>query len=114
MEVIFCCKIINKFDVLQKKHPIYNEVLEYNLDLIKCEDLFTATYPERGENGLQILAFGTPEEIVKNKKSITGKYLKEKLSLPPKTTMLVFFNYGYEFFKGFYFWSWFIIMPFHV
>ena len=35
--------------------------------------------PEGGENGGYILAEGTPEEVMKNKKSVTGKYLKEKL-----------------------------------
>jgi excinuclease ABC subunit A len=35
--------------------------------------------PEGGENGGYLVASGTPEEIVSNSKSITGKYLKEKL-----------------------------------
>ena len=35
--------------------------------------------PEGGENGGQLLAIGTPEEIAKNKKSVTGHYLKDKL-----------------------------------
>ena len=50
------------------------------LDLIKCADWIIDLGPEGGENGGQLLAAGTPEEIVKNKKSITAKYLKEKLS----------------------------------
>jgi excinuclease ABC subunit A len=47
--------------------------------MIKCADYIIDLGPEGGENGGQILAIGTPEEIIKNKASITGKYLKEKL-----------------------------------
>jgi excinuclease ABC subunit A len=54
-------------------------VVEHNLDLIKCADWIIDLGPEGGENGGQLLAVGTPEEIVKNNKSITGKYLKSKL-----------------------------------
>jgi excinuclease ABC subunit A len=54
-------------------------VIEHNLDLIKCADFIIDIGPEGGENGGMLMAFGTPEEIAKNPKSITGKYLKEKL-----------------------------------
>ena len=54
-------------------------MIEHNIDLIKCADYIIDLGPEGGENGGQIQAIGTPEEIVKDKKSITGKYLKEKL-----------------------------------
>ena len=54
-------------------------MIEHNLDLIKCADWIIDLGPEGGENGGQLLAEGTPEEIIKNKKSVTGKYLKEKL-----------------------------------
>ena len=47
--------------------------------MIKCADHIIDLGPEGGELGGRILAFGTPEEIVKNKDSITAKYLKEKL-----------------------------------
>jgi excinuclease ABC subunit A len=49
------------------------------LDLIKCADWIIDLGPEGGENGGQLLAEGTPEEIIKIKKSVTAKYLKEKL-----------------------------------
>jgi excinuclease ABC subunit A len=52
-------------------------VIEHNLDLIKCADWIIDLGPEGVENGGQLLAEGTPEEIIKNKKSVTGKYLKE-------------------------------------
>lgn len=71
-------KLLASFDALiDKGHSIL--VIEHNLDLIKCADWIIDLGPEGGENGGQLLAVGTPEEIVKIKKSITGKYLKEKL-----------------------------------
>ena len=71
-------KLLASFDALiEKGHSII--VIEHNLDLIKCADWIIDLGPEGGENGGQILAVGTPEEIVKNKKSITGHYLKDKL-----------------------------------
>jgi len=71
-------KLLTSFDALiDKGHSII--VIEHNLDMIKCADYIIDLGPEGGENGGQILAVGTPEEIIKNKASITGKYLKEKL-----------------------------------
>lgn len=71
-------KLLASFDALiENGHSIL--VVEHNLDLIKCADWIIDLGPEGGENGGQLLATGTPEEIVKNKKSITGKYLKSKL-----------------------------------
>ncbi len=71
-------KLLASFDALiEKGHSII--VIEHNLDLIKCADWIIDLGPEGGDNGGQLLAVGTPEEIVKNKKSITGKYLKDKL-----------------------------------
>jgi excinuclease ABC subunit A len=71
-------KLLASFDALiEKGHSII--VIEHNLDLIKCADWLVDLGPEGGENGGQILAVGTPEEIVKNKKSVTGYYLKDKL-----------------------------------
>lgn len=71
-------KLLASFDALiEKGHSII--VIEHNLDLIKCADWIIDLGPEGGENGGQLLAVGTPEEIIKNKKSITAAYLKEKL-----------------------------------
>ena len=71
-------KLLASFEALiEKGHSII--VIEHNLDLIKCADYIIDIGPEGGENGGQLMAFGTPEEVSKNKKSITGKYLKEKL-----------------------------------
>lgn len=71
-------KLLTSFEALiEKGHSIV--VIEHNLDLIKCADYIIDIGPEGGENGGQLLAFGTPEEVAKHPKSITGKYLKEKL-----------------------------------
>ncbi|MGV7106385.1 excinuclease ABC subunit UvrA [Flavobacterium sp. U410] len=72
-------KLLASFDALiEKGHSII--VIEHNLDLIKCADYILDIGPEGGENGGKLVAFGTPEEIVKNKDSVTGIYLAEKLS----------------------------------
>lgn len=55
-------------------------VIEHNLDVIKCADWIIDLGPEGGDAGGYIIAQGTPETIVKNKKSHTGLYLKEHLS----------------------------------
>ena len=71
-------KLLASFDALiEKGHSIL--VIEHNLDLIKCADWLIDLGPEGGENGGLLLATGTPEQVAKNKKSITGHYLKDKL-----------------------------------
>jgi excinuclease ABC subunit A len=71
-------KLLASFDALiEKGHSII--VIEHNLDLIKCADWIIDLGPEGGENGGKLLAVGTPEQIVKIKASVTGKYLKEKI-----------------------------------
>lgn len=54
-------------------------VIEHNLDVIKCADYIIDLGPEGGENGGEIVACGTPEEIARNPKSYTGYYLKKVL-----------------------------------
>ena len=51
-------------------------VIEHNLDVIKTSDYIIDLGPEGGENGGNIIFEGMPEDIVKSKKSFTGKYLK--------------------------------------
>jgi excinuclease ABC subunit A len=71
-------KLLKSFNALiEKGHSII--VIEHNLDLIKSADYIIDIGPEGGENGGRLIAFGTPEEVSKNKKSITGQYLKNKL-----------------------------------
>ncbi len=54
-------------------------VIEHNLDVIKFADYIIDVGPEGGHRGGQIIAKGTPEEIVKSRKSHTGKFLKKYL-----------------------------------
>ncbi|MFP4021018.1 MAG: excinuclease ABC subunit UvrA, partial [Halanaerobium sp.] len=54
-------------------------VIEHNLDVIKSADYLIDLGPEGGEKGGEIVAAGTPEEVAKNEKSYTGKFLKEVL-----------------------------------
>ena len=71
-------KLLKSFNALIKKgHSIV--VIEHNIDLIKCADYIIDLGPGGGENGGQLLAEGTPEEVVKSKKSFTAGYLKAKL-----------------------------------
>ena len=55
-------------------------IIEHNLDLIKVADYIIDLGPEGGAAGGQVVATGTPKELVKNKKSITGQYLKGVLN----------------------------------
>lgn len=71
-------KLLKSFDALVKKgHSII--VIEHNLDVIKCADWVIDMGPEGGENGGFVVFEGTPEQLINEKKSYTGKYLKEKL-----------------------------------
>ncbi|MFH0779663.1 MAG: excinuclease ABC subunit UvrA [Parcubacteria group bacterium] len=54
-------------------------VIEHNLDIIKCSDWIIDLGPEGGENGGQIIAYGTPEDVSRVKASWTGRYLKKAL-----------------------------------
>ena len=54
-------------------------VIEHNLDLIKTCDHIIDLGPEGGENGGEIIAVGTPEQICKNERSYTGKFLAKYL-----------------------------------
>ena len=53
--------------------------IEHNMDIIKSCDYVIDIGPEGGENGGNIVAKGTPEEVANNLKSYTGKYLKKVL-----------------------------------
>ena len=52
-------------------------VIEHNLDVIKCADWIIDLGPEGGEAGGQVIAQGAPKEILKDKNSVTGKFLKK-------------------------------------
>lgn len=67
--------------VLKKLVDLGNTVIviEHNLDVIKCADWIIDLGPEGGNKGGQVVACGAPAEIIKNKKSYTGQYLKKFL-----------------------------------
>jgi len=51
-------------------------VIEHNLDVIKCADWLIDLGPGGGDAGGRLVAAGTPEEVAKNPRSMTGKYLR--------------------------------------
>jgi excinuclease ABC subunit A len=54
-------------------------IIEHNLDVIKSADYLIDMGPEGGKGGGKVLFEGTPEEMLRSKKSHTAKYLKEEL-----------------------------------
>ncbi len=71
-------KLLKSFNALiEKGHSVV--VIEHNMDLVKCADHIIDIGPGGGVNGGNIVASGSPEEIIKSKDSFTAKYLKEKL-----------------------------------
>ncbi|MEO0262367.1 MAG: excinuclease ABC subunit UvrA [candidate division WOR-3 bacterium] len=71
----------NLLNILQRLVNMGNTVIviEHNLDVIKCADYIIDLGPEGGEEGGYLVAEGPPEEIIKNEKSYTGKFLKKIL-----------------------------------
>jgi excinuclease ABC subunit A len=68
-------------EVLQRLVDAGNSiiVIEHNLDVIKTADYIIDLGPEGGDNGGEIVATGTPEEVAENKNSYTGIYVKKAL-----------------------------------
>ena len=54
-------------------------IIEHNMDVIKLADHIIDVGPEGGKHGGQIIAEGTPEEVIKSKKSLTAKFLKKEM-----------------------------------
>ncbi|MFQ6036589.1 MAG: excinuclease ABC subunit UvrA, partial [Sedimentisphaerales bacterium] len=73
--------IDNLLAVLQRLVDYGNTVvvIEHNLDVVKMADYIIDLGPEGGDAGGRVVAQGPPKEIIKNKKSYTGKYLAAKL-----------------------------------
>ena len=72
-------KLLAAFDALiARGHSIL--VIEHNLEVAKCADYIIDLGPEGGDKGGKLVFQGTPENLVKSKESITGKYLKDLLS----------------------------------
>jgi len=59
-------------------------VIEHNLDVVKMADYIIDLGPEGGDTGGEVVAAGQPEEIIKNKRSYTARYLEEKLKADGK------------------------------
>lgn len=57
-------------------------IIEHNMDIVKSADWVIDIGPEGGEEGGNIVATGTPEQVADCKNSYTGRYLEEKLKLP--------------------------------
>ncbi len=68
-------KVINK--IVEFGNTVI--IIEHNLDVIKLADYVIDIGPDGGGKGGKIVAEGTPEEIAKNSKSVTGKFLKDEL-----------------------------------
>lgn len=68
-------------DILQRLVDTGNTiiVIEHNLDLIKTCDHIIDLGPEGGDAGGEVIAIGTPEQVVKNERSYTGKFLEKML-----------------------------------
>ena len=72
-------KLLNSFNsLIDNGHSII--VVEHNIELIKSADHIIDLGPEGGENGGKLVFTGTPEKLIKNKKSLLTKYLIPKLS----------------------------------
>ena len=71
-------RLLQAFNALiERGHTIL--IIEHNMEIIKMADHIIDIGPDGGDRGGELVACGTPEEIVKNERSITGKYLKSKL-----------------------------------
>lgn len=64
-------------DCLSKLRKLGNSmvIIEHNMDVIKCADHIIDLGPDAGDRGGEVVAVGTPEEVARNKNSLTGKFL---------------------------------------
>lgn len=71
-------KLLDAFNALiEQGHSLI--IIEHNMEVVKCADWVIDLGVDGGDAGGELIFEGTPEEMVKSKKSYTGKYLKEKL-----------------------------------
>ena len=71
-------RLLHSFDsLIQRGHTVL--IIEHNLDIIKCADYVIDLGPDGGDRGGNLVVAGTPEQVCNCPKSITGKYLKDKL-----------------------------------
>ena len=73
-------KLLDSFRrLIERGHTLV--IIEHNIDVIKCADYLIDLGPDGGENGGNLIAAGTPEEVAACEASYTGRYLKEKLRM---------------------------------
>ncbi|MCR5513420.1 MAG: excinuclease ABC subunit UvrA [Prevotella sp.] len=71
-------RLLQAFNALiERGHTIL--IIEHNMEVIKCADHIIDMGPDGGDRGGEVVAIGTPEDIAGNAKSLTGKFLAEKL-----------------------------------
>ncbi len=70
-------KLLKSFDALLE-HGNTIIVIEHNMDVIKCADWVIDIGPEGGDNGGEVVFEGVPEDLIKEKNSYTGQFLKER------------------------------------
>lgn len=71
-------KLLDSFRrLIERGHTLV--IIEHNMDVIKCADYLIDLGPDGGENGGNLVAAGTPEEVAHCPQSVTGAYLREKL-----------------------------------
>ncbi len=71
-------RLLHAFDALiERGHTIL--IIEHNMEIIKCADHVIDLGPDGGDRGGDLVVCGTPEEVAACEKSITGKFLREKL-----------------------------------
>lgn len=70
-------KLLKSFDALLD-HGNTIIVIEHNMDVIKCADWVIDIGPEGGDRGGKVVFEGVPEDLLKQKDSYTGKFLKER------------------------------------
>ena len=71
-------KLLDAFNsLIARGHTIV--IIEHNMEIIKCADYVIDLGPEGGKAGGEIVATGTPEEIVEQAKGYTYKFLKDKI-----------------------------------
>jgi excinuclease ABC subunit A len=72
-------RLLQSFNALiERGHTVV--IIEHNLEVIKCADYVVDLGPDGGDNGGSLVCAGTPEVVAACKDSLTGKYLKEKLT----------------------------------
>ena len=72
-------RLLGAFNALiERGHSIL--IIEHNMEVIKCADHVIDLGPDGGDKGGGLVIAGTPEEVTRCEESLTGKYLKEKLT----------------------------------